>query len=283
MAKVTGVKMDKKLNDKRGKMLSETKEHTKQDLQAGIENLRASDKQQHRRVIRSVIKILLLVLIVAGLPLYLYFFQLDFLKSFKDVDSIVALLNNHKSKSIIIYISFQIVQVIISVIPGQVVQVAAAYLFGFWQALLFAISGAVLGTSISFGLAKLLGREFFHIFFGEEKMSYYIKRLNSREAYTAVFFLYLIPGLPKDMISYAAGASEMRFKAFITLSTVGRLPGMIGCLLMGTMAETENYVGVGILGCAAIIACVLCLIFRKKINAKLDTMYQKYQSKIRKN
>lgn len=275
--------MDKKLNDKRGKMLSETKEHTKQDLQAGIENLRASDKQQHRRVIRSVIKILLLVLIVAGLPLYLYFFQLDFLKSFKDVDSIVALLNNHKSKSIIIYISFQIVQVIISVIPGQVVQVAAAYLFGFWQALLFAISGAVLGTSISFGLAKLLGREFFHIFFGEEKMSYYIKRLNSREAYTAVFFLYLIPGLPKDMISYAAGASEMRFKAFITLSTVGRLPGMIGCLLMGTMAETENYVGVGILGCAAIIACVLCLIFRKKINAKLDTMYQKYQSKIRKN
>ena len=46
-------------------------------------------------------------------------------------------------------------------------------------------------------------------------MSYYIARLNSKQAYTIVFFLYLIPGLPKDMISYAAGASEMRFKPFL--------------------------------------------------------------------
>lgn len=275
--------MDDELKAERKKILEETKEHTKQEFHTGIDNLKASEKKQKRRVIISVLKILLLLLIVVGIPLYLYFFRLDFLKSFNDVDAIVALLNQHKSKSIIIYISFQILQVVISVIPGQVVQMAAGYLFGFWQALLFALSGAVIGTSISFWLAKLLGRDFLHIFFGEEKMNYYIERLNSNRAYTLVFFLYLIPGLPKDMISYAAGASEMRFKAFITLSTVGRLPGMIGCLLMGTMAETENYIGVGILGCAAIIACVLCLIFRKKINAKLDTMYQKYQSKIRKN
>lgn len=275
--------MDDELKAERKKILEKTKEHTKQEFHTGIDNLKTSEKKQKRRVIISVLKILLLILIVVGIPLYLYFFHLDFLKSFKNVDTIVALLNQHKSKSIMIYISFQILQVVISVIPGQVVQMAAGYLFGFWQALIFALSGAVIGTSISFWLAKLLGRDFLHIFFGEEKMNYYIERLNSKRAYTLVFFLYLIPGLPKDMISYAAGASEMRFKAFITLSTVGRLPGMIGCLLMGTMAETENYVGVVILGCAAIIACVLCLIFRKKINAKLDTMYQKYQSKIRKN
>lgn len=267
--------MDDELKAERKKILEETKEHTKQEFHTGIDNLKASEKKQKRRVIISVLKILLLLLIVVGIPLYLYFFRLDFLKSFNDVDAIVALLNQHKSKSIIIYISFQILQVVISVIPGQVVQMAAGYLFGFWQALLFALSGAVIGTSISFWLAKLLGRDFLHIFFGEEKMNYYIERLNSNRAYTLVFFLYLIPGLPKDMISYAAGASEMRFKAFITLSTVGRLPGMIGCLLMGTMAESENYVGVGIIAAIAIVACILCLIFRKKINTKLDKFYER--------
>lgn len=268
--------MDYEFKTGRKKILEETKEHTKQDLHLGIQNLKASEKTHRRKVIISLIKILVLVVIVVGIPLYLYFFQLDFLKEFKDVDAIVALLNQHKNKSIIIYISFQVTQVVISVIPGQVVQMAAAYLFGFWQALLYAMSGAVLGTAISFGLAKLLGRDFLHIFFGEEKMSYYIKRLNSKQAYTLVFFLYLIPGLPKDMISYAAGASEMRFKAFIILSAVGRLPGMIGCLLMGTMAENENYVGVGILGVIAVIACILCLVFRKKINSKLDRVYKKF-------
>ena len=106
-------------------------------------------------------------------------------------------------------------------------------------------------------------------------MSYYIERLNSRQAYTIVFFLYLIPGLPKDMISYAAGASEMRFKPFLLLSAVGRLPGMIGCLLMGTMVENGNYTGVIILAVLAVIACGLCLFYRKKINAWLDKMHKK--------
>ena len=240
----------------------------KQSLNAGAENLKVGKKQNARKVILSTVKSALLLLIVIGVPLYLYFFKLDWLKGFKDIESIVAFLNQYKSQSILIYIVFQVVQIVISVIPGQVFQMAAGYLFGFWAALLYA-------TGVSFLLAKLLGRDFLHIFFGEEKMSYYIARLNSKQAYTIVFFLYLIPGLPKDMVSYAAGASEMRFKPFLLLSAVGRLPGMIGCLLMGTMVENENYSGVAVVAVLAVVACGLCLIFRKKINAWLDKIYEK--------
>lgn len=251
------------------------REHTKQEFNTGIENLRAAERNQHRKVIFSTIKIILLALIVIGIPLYLYFFQLDWLKEFKDIDKIVAFLNAYKSRSVLIYIGFQIVQIVISVIPGQVFQAAAGYLFGFWSALLYAMIGAVLGTGLSFLLAKLLGRDFLHIFFGEEKMSYYIERLNSKQAYAIVFFLYLIPGIPKDMVSYAAGASEMRFKPFILLSAVGRLPGMVGCLLIGSMVESGNYVGVGVLLAIAVIACILCIVFRKRINVFLDKIYNK--------
>lgn len=251
------------------------REHTKQEFNVGIENLRAAERNQHRKVIFSTIKIILLALIVIGIPLYLYFFQLDWLKEFKDIDKIVAFLNAYKSRSVLIYIGFQIVQIVISVIPGQVFQAAAGYLFGFWSALLYAMIGAVLGTGLSFLLAKLLGRDFLHIFFGEEKMSYYIERLNSKQAYAIVFFLYLIPGIPKDMVSYAAGASEMRFKPFILLSAVGRLPGMVGCLLIGSMVESGNYVGVGVLLAIAVIACILCIVFRKRINVFLDKIYNK--------
>lgn len=249
------------------------KKHTKQEFNLGIENLKKAEHDQRRKVIISTIKITLLVLIVIGIPLYLYFFKLDWLKGFKDIDKIVEFLNAYKSRSVLIYIAFQVVQIVISVIPGQVFQAAAGYLFGFWSALLYAMIGAVLGTGISFILARILGRDFLHIFFGEEKMSYYIERLNSRQAYTIVFFLYLIPGIPKDMVSYAAGASEMRFRPFILLSAIGRLPGMIGCLLIGSMVENGNYTGVIILLAFAIIACGLCIIFRKQINVFLDRIY----------
>ena len=110
------------------------REHTKQEFNAGIENLKTAERNQRRKVILSTIKIILLILIGIGIPLYLYFFQLDWLKEFKDIDKIVAFLNAYKSRSVLIYIGFQIVQIVISVIPGQVFQAAAGYLFGFWSA-----------------------------------------------------------------------------------------------------------------------------------------------------
>ena len=241
----------------------------------GIENIKQEKKKNRTRFFLSVLKITVLLAIVIGIPLYIFFCQRDWLASFKNFDDVVAYLQRYERESILVYIGLQVLQIVISIIPGQVFQMAAGYLYGFWQALLFAMTGAVIGTTITFMLAKLLGRDFLHLFFGEEKMSYYIARLNSKQAYIIVFLLYLIPGLPKDMISYAAGVSEMKFKPFLLLSAVGRLPGMMGCLLLGMLWHQENYIGMGIVGAVAVIAFLLCILFRKKINKQIDKIYEK--------
>ena len=241
----------------------------------GVENIKKAEKESKRRVIISIIKITLLLVIVIGFPLYLWFFRGEWIKSFENIDDVVAFLEKYETQSIFVYIGLQIVQIVISIIPGQVFQMAAGYIYGFWPALLFAMAGALAGTAISFMLAKVLGRDFLHIFFGEEKMSYYIDRLNSKMMYTIVFFLYLIPGIPKDMVSYAAGVSEIKFKPFIIISALGRLPGMIGCLLMGDMMMEENYAGAIVIGFFAVVAFCICIAFRKKIQVLLDRFYEK--------
>ena len=241
----------------------------------GVENIKRAEKENKSRVIISTVKILLLILIVVGIPIYIWFFHGDWIKSIENIDDVVAFLEKYETQSIFVYIGLQIVQIVISIIPGQVFQMAAGYIYGFWPALLFAMTGALLGTTLSFMLAKVLGRDFLHIFFGEEKMSYYIERLNSKKMYAIVFFLYLIPGIPKDMVSYAAGVSEIKFKPFIIISALGRLPGMIGCLLMGDMMMEENYTGAVIIGVFAVITFALCIIFRKKIHGLLDKFYEK--------
>ena len=240
-----------------------------------VENIKKAEKENKRRVIISVVKIIVLLLIVVGIPIYIWFFHGDWIKSIENIDDVVAFLEKYETQSIFVYIGLQIVQIVISIIPGQVFQMAAGYIYGFWPALLFAMTGALLGTTLSFMLAKVLGRDFLHIFFGEEKMSYYIERLNSKKMYAIVFFLYLIPGIPKDMVSYAAGVSEIKFKPFIIISALGRLPGMIGCLLMGDMMMEENYTGAVIIGVFAVITFALCIIFRKKIHGLLDKFYEK--------
>lgn len=225
----------------------------------------------------TIAKLLLLIAIAAGVPLYLCFGNHDIFTHFKSVDDVVLFLQQHEKESIPIYLGLQVLQIVICVIPGQAFQIAAGYMYPFFLALLLAMSGAVIGTAITFFLAKLLGRDFLHLFFGEDKMSYYIARLNSKKAYTLVFFLYLIPGIPKDVVSYASGASEMRFKPFIILSSIGRLPGMAGSLLVGNLLEGEHYVGFFVVVLLAVIAFILCVIFRHKINQWLDKIYEKLQ------
>ncbi len=88
----------------------------------GIDNLKHDNK---RKVIISVLKILLLIAIVAGIPLYIYFFQGDWLKQFEGFDDVVAYLQRYKWESVPIYIGLQVLQIVISVIPGQVFQFAA--------------------------------------------------------------------------------------------------------------------------------------------------------------
>ena len=241
----------------------------------GVENIKRAEKENKSRVIISTVKILLLILIVVGIPIYIWFFHGDWIKSIENIDDVVAFLEKYETQSIFVYIGLQIVQIVISIIPGQVFQMAAGYIYGFWPALLFAMTGALLGTTLSFMLAKVLGRDFLHIFFGEEKMSYYIEQLNSKKMYVIVFFLYLIPGIPKDMVSYAAGVSEIKFKPFIIISALGRLPGMIGCLLMGDMMMEENYTGAVIIGVFAVFTFCICIAFRKKIQSFLDRFYEK--------
>ena len=133
----------------------------------GINNLK--EQKNKKNVIISVLKILLLLTIVAGIPLYIYFFQHDWLSGFKDFDDIISYLQSYKMESIPIYIGIQILQIVISVIPGQFFNLAAGYLYTFFPALLFSVIGAFIGTLLSFMLAKVLGSDFVHLFFGRDK------------------------------------------------------------------------------------------------------------------
>ena len=146
---------------------------------------------------------------------------------------------------------------------------------GFFLGLLFSLIGAFVGTTISFYLAKLLGRDAMHLLFTEEKMNWFVEKLNSRKAYTIVFLIYLIPGLPKDIMSYAAGISSMNFKAFLIFSMIGRTPAMSGSLLIGALYFSGHYGIMIAIGVFAVAAFVLCIVFRKQISNYIDKLYEK--------
>ncbi len=234
------------------------------------------DKVRKRINIASTIfKFALLLIIIVGIPLYIYFCHHEVIDQVSSIENVQALLDEYKGYSILVYILAQIVQIIICIIPGQWLQFAAGYAFGFWLGLLFSLIGAAIGAFVSYYLAKLLGQGILYLLFDEDQMNHFIEKLNSKKAIVAVFVIYLIPGLPKDACSYAAGISNMKLKAFLIVSLIGRTPAMAGSLLIGNQVGIGSYTAAIIIGVAAVILCITGVIFRNKITDLLDKVYDK--------
>ena len=226
-------------------------------------------------MIVSVLKLLILFGIVIGVPIYVYFAYPELIERLKSLDEINQLLKQYKTASIFIYIGMQVFQIVVSIVPGQALQFAAGYAWHFWLGFLYSIVGIALGTVVTFYLARLLGRDALHVIFGEEKFSRFVHMLNSKRSFIFLFVIFLIPGFPKDIFTYAAGVSEFRVVPFLLLSLAGRTPAMMGTILMGSMFYNGSYTGLIVLGAAAVILFVAGILKRDKLLQWTDRAYNR--------
>lgn len=225
--------------------------------------------------ISAVLKLLLLLAIIVAVPLYIYFGHHEIIDQFSSLDAVEAFFDNYQGHTISIYLILQVLQIVICVIPGQALQLAAGYLFGFGMGFLWSILGAAVGSVITFYLAKLLGRDAMEMIFGQRKIMEVLNRINSKRGILAVFVIYLIPGIPKDICTYAAGLSRIKLRPFLIVSLVGRTPGMMGSLLIGHQLVEGQYIGAIIVGVIAVILFVLGVIFRDHIFRLCNRFYDR--------
>jgi uncharacterized membrane protein YdjX (TVP38/TMEM64 family) len=67
-----------------------------------------------------------------------------------------------------------------------------------------------------------------------------------------MFFLF--PGIPKDILCYIAGLSQLRGISFLLISMVGRFPALLLSNIMGNAAKEQNWL-------ILVLTIVLGLIF----------------------
>ncbi|MBE6033899.1 MAG: TVP38/TMEM64 family protein [Clostridiales bacterium] len=227
------------------------------------------------KLIITIIKLVLLILLIVGVPLYIMLYHSEFISQFKSLEAVNAYLEKYKTASVFAYIGIQIMQIVICIIPGQAMQFAAGYAYSFWLGYLYSIIGTAIGTVMAFYLARFLGKDAIHLIFDEKKVSRFIDKLNSKGAFILVFVIFFIPGLPKDLFTYAAGVSEMRLKAFLIISLVGRTPAMMASIMIGSMFNKGSYAGIGILAVIMTVLCIWGIKNHEKMTVMIDKWYDK--------
>ena len=166
--------------------------------------------------------------------------------------------------SYLIFIGIQILQVIFAFIPGEAVEFAAGYVFGaFWGTVLCLI-GVAIATAIVFGLTRLLGRKFTQIMLDKKDLKK-LKFLNDEKNLEWIFaILYFIIGTPKDVITYFAGITKIKFGVFMAISTLCRIPSILTSAIAGQALGEENYLlSIIIFAVSALVALVGYFIYYK--------------------
>jgi len=140
----------------------------------------------------------------------------------------------------IVFILLQALQVVISPIPGEATGFLGGYLFGEWLGLIYSTIGLTLGSVVAFWIGRWLGE-------------HYVRNLVSKETWARLgfiveaegailcFIIFVIPGLPKDMVCYLFGISPMPLWVFALVSGLGRIPGTWVLSSQGAHVESGDY------------------------------------------
>jgi len=153
----------------------------------------------------------------------------------------------------ILFIALQAPQVVIAPIPGDVTGILGGFVFGQWLGLVYSTIGLTIGSLASFALGRWLGDAYVRNLVSEEtwnKLGFIVEA----EGTILCFIIYLIPGLPKDIICYLFGLSPMPFWVFAVVSTLGRIPGTWVLSAQGAKTATGHYIEVLLL--TAIVAAL---------------------------
>ncbi|MEM1483976.1 VTT domain-containing protein [Oscillospiraceae bacterium PP1C4] len=141
----------------------------------------------------------------------------------------------------LILLGIQMLQIVIAFIPGEPVELLAGVLYGAWGGLATCLLGTLLASTAIFFTVRMFGYPLVVGIFGKEKLNQF-KFLNNAEKVAAVtFILFLIPGTPKDMLTYLAGVSRIKPAQFLLISTFARIPSVITSTLMGATMSRGNW------------------------------------------
>jgi len=126
-------------------------------------------------------------------------------------------------------------QVLLAPIPGYVIGWTNGYLYGLGPGTLYSMAGLLLGTALAMGLARRFGRPLVERLVKPETLARW-DRVTDRRGPLFFFLIYLIPGLPDDIVCFLIGLSRLKLPWMVALAMLGRLPGVLVSCWVGAYA-----------------------------------------------
>lgn len=209
---------------------------------------------------KRVLRIILIIAAVLVLALLTMKFFIPIASLLGTEDGRMEILHKVESYGIfapLVFAALMALQIVIAFIPGGPLELIAGMLFGGIKGTIFTMLGAVAGTLAVYGLVRIFGKPLVHLFVSEEKMQQFSILHDEKRLEFWVFVLFLIPGIPKDLLTYIVPLTSMRPLRFVLLANLARFPAIAASVFMGdSLTEGRYWLCLVIAGVAAVLAVI---------------------------
>ncbi len=213
--------------------------------------------KRYAATVISVISAVICILGVVGAILFRDYF------SPQNLDKLQAFVAEHWFLGTLIFIAICMIQVIVALIPGEAVEIAAGVIFGSWWGTVVCLIGITLGSCVVILLVRRFGRSFVESLYPRDKIDSLPILNNPKKRNAMIFLLFFIPGTPKDLITYIIGLTEVSIPMYILLTTVARIPSILTSTFGGdAVGEGKIIKAVIIFVITAVISGIGYLIYR---------------------
>lgn len=171
---------------------------------------------------------------------------------------------------VLAFIGMVILQVLLAIIPGGPFEIGAGYAFGVVKGTLICDVAMTIASVVIFLFVKKFGVRFVELFVSKEKMESVKFLKSSKRSESIIFLFFLVPGTPKDLLSYLVGLTDMKLSHWIFICGVGRLPAIFLSALSGSALSSAKYHLAIILIAAIIVLYVVGIILYRIHNKRAE-------------
>ncbi len=198
----------------------------------------------------DILKLLLFGLIFLGgmaLASYLAWPYLSLLNDPATQAQFEAFISSLGFLGVVLVFAIQVLQIIVAFLPGEAIELLAGVLYGGFFGFLICVLGCLLASSLVFWFSRRFGVKLVNRFFSEKKLENFHFLQESNKLDVTVFLLFLLPGTPKDLLTYVVGLSRMHMSRFLLLSTLARVPSIATSTFLGSAVIQGEWVQAAIL------------------------------------
>ena len=198
-------------------------------------------QEQKTLLIKRIMAICSFAVVLGLFALLTYFVVYKFVTLSESPESFKSFIEGYGWWGWLVALAIQFLQVFVAFIPGEFVEVGLGLSFGLVKGTVICYLGVALASSLVFLIVKKLGIKAVELFVDPEKINE-LRFINSeKKLNTLVFLLFLIPGTPKDMLTYVVPLTRMKLSQFLTITLLARFPSVISSIIGGNFFGDGKY------------------------------------------